>query len=190
MGIMNEPHDLDIYLWAETVQEVVTTIRNAGAWSQWILLPGTGYTSAGDFQYSSGDALSAVTNPDGTTTNLFFDVHRYYDEGAGPYTDCLTDYLDQFTLFTKWLRGIRDNGDNQPPRMALITETGGVNTPNCLQYVCSALNYVNQNPDAYLGWIGWAAGNLDPVTDQLSESPDGNNQDTPLVSMCIRGEFV
>ena len=179
---MNEPHDLDINAWAETVQEVVNTIRYAGAWNQWILLPGTDYTSAGDFQYTSGDALSAVTNPDGSTTNLFFDVHRYYDDGSGPYSDCATDHLDQFDNFTKYLRG---NG-----RMALITETGGVNTPNCLQYVCSALNYVNQNPDAYLGWIGWAAGNLDPVTDQLSESPDGNNQDTPLVSMCIRGEFV
>lgn len=46
-GVMNEPHDLDINTWADTVQVVVTAIRNAGATSQYILLPGTDYTSAG-----------------------------------------------------------------------------------------------------------------------------------------------
>jgi len=37
--LMNEPHDLDINLWAQTCQKVVNAIRNAGATSQMILLP-------------------------------------------------------------------------------------------------------------------------------------------------------
>lgn len=40
-GIMNEPHDLtSVTTWAGTVQAVVTAIRDAGATSQMILLPG------------------------------------------------------------------------------------------------------------------------------------------------------
>lgn len=41
LGLMNEPHDVDIGVWANTVQAAVTAIRNAGAVSQMILLPGT-----------------------------------------------------------------------------------------------------------------------------------------------------
>lgn len=43
MGIMNEPHDVQVGPWAETVQAAVTAIRNAGATSQMILLPGQRY---------------------------------------------------------------------------------------------------------------------------------------------------
>lgn len=43
MGIMNEPHEVQIGPWAETVQAAVTAIRNAGATSQMILLPGQDY---------------------------------------------------------------------------------------------------------------------------------------------------
>ena len=86
---MNEPHDLDIYTWRDTLQEVVKAIRDAGATKQWILLPGKDYSSAGAFRYNSADALNTVTNPDGSTDNLFFDVHRYYNpQDTDIYTDC------------------------------------------------------------------------------------------------------
>jgi endoglucanase len=39
----------DINAWATTVQAAVTAIRNAGATSQLILLPGNNYTSAATF---------------------------------------------------------------------------------------------------------------------------------------------
>lgn len=95
---MNEPHDIpDITAWAATVQASVTAIREAGygafhstyvhhltfnisATSQLILLPGNDYTSAQTFiSNGSGPALMKVTNPDGSTTNLIFDVHKYLD---------------------------------------------------------------------------------------------------------------
>lgn len=40
MAIMNEPHDLDVTLWSQTVQACVNAIRQAGATKQMILLPG------------------------------------------------------------------------------------------------------------------------------------------------------
>jgi endoglucanase len=89
-GIMNEPHDLTISTWAATVQKVVTAIRNAGATSQMILLPGTDYTSASNFiSNGSGAALLKVVNTDGSTTNLIFDVHKYLDsDNSGELLIC------------------------------------------------------------------------------------------------------
>jgi endoglucanase len=95
-GIMNEPHDPDIYAWATTVQAAVTAIRSAVAMSQMVLLPGTEYNSAGDF-VSDGlsPALSTVTNPDGSTTNLLFDVHKYLDsDNSGTHAECVTNNID------------------------------------------------------------------------------------------------
>lgn len=78
---MNEPHDVpDINAWATTVQAAVTAIRQAGATSQIILLPGNNYTSAAAFiSNGSAAALSTVKNPDGSITNLIYDVHKYLD---------------------------------------------------------------------------------------------------------------
>ena len=80
-GLMNEPHDVpDINLWAQSVQAAVTAIRNAGAKTQLILLPGNNWTSAQTFvSNGSADALAKVTNPDGSITGLIFDVHKYLD---------------------------------------------------------------------------------------------------------------
>ncbi|KAK6964747.1 glycoside hydrolase superfamily [Favolaschia claudopus] len=63
-GVMNEPHDIpDINLWAGSVQAAVTAIRNAGATTQMILLPGNDYTSAGTFiSNGSGDGNECTTN--------------------------------------------------------------------------------------------------------------------------------
>ena len=48
--------------------------------TQLILLPGNDWTSAATFvSNGSADALAKVTNPDGTTTGLIFDVHKYLD---------------------------------------------------------------------------------------------------------------
>ena len=53
---------------------------NYSATSQLILLPGNNWTSAETFvSNGSADALSKVTNPDGSVTNLIFDVHKYLD---------------------------------------------------------------------------------------------------------------
>jgi endoglucanase len=68
-GLMNEPHDLDVYAWAQSAQAAVTAIRNAGA-NNTILLPGTDYTSLGAFQYNSAPAMATVTNPGGGTDNI------------------------------------------------------------------------------------------------------------------------
>lgn len=116
--LMNEPHDLDINVWAATCQKVVTAIRGAGAMSQMILLPGTNFDSAATL-VSSGStaALMNITNPDGTTDNLLLDIHKYLDEdNSGTHETCTTDNVDAFTTVADFLRSAGRKG--------IVSETG------------------------------------------------------------------
>jgi endoglucanase len=117
-GLMNEPHDLDINIWAETCQKVVTGIREAGAEKHMILLPGTNFASAETFVSSgSAEALAAITNPDGSTDGLLLDIHKYLDiNNSGSHMECTTDNVEQFKEIIEWLR------DND--RKAMVSESG------------------------------------------------------------------
>ncbi|KAF4616422.1 hypothetical protein D9613_008471 [Agrocybe pediades] len=178
-GIMNEPHDVpSITTWAATAQAAVTAIRNAGAKSQMILLPGNDWTSAAAFiSNGSGDALKKVVNPDGTTTNLIFDVHKYLDsDNSGTHAECTTNNIQSaWAPLATWLRS---NG-----RQALNTETGGGNVASCQTYLCQQIAFQAQNADVFLGYVGWSAGAF--ASDYvLSEVPNGST-DTSLVAKCI-----
>ncbi|TGO60409.1 hypothetical protein BOTNAR_0146g00220 [Botryotinia narcissicola] len=181
-GLMNEPHDLNsVTTWAATLQKVVTAIRQAGA-SNMLLLPGSDYASAGAFiTDGSAAVLSKVTNPDGTFTNLIFDVHKYLDsDNSGTHTECVTNNIDAaFAPLATWLRA---NG-----RQAILSETGGGNTASCQTYLCQQVAYLNANSDVYLGYIGWSAGSFDS-TYELVETPIGSGSsmtNQPLVAACL-----
>jgi endoglucanase len=179
---MNEPHDLNVTTWAGTVQAVVTAIRNAGATSQYISLPGSDYQSAGSvISDGSAAALGAITNPDGSKTNLIFDVHKYLDsDNSGTNSICVTNNID--TAFSPLATWLRSNN-----RKAILTETGGGNTASCEQYLCQQIQYLNQNSDVYLGYVGWAAGSFDPGY-PLAETPVQSGStwtDQPLVQLCL-----
>lgn len=75
---MNEPHDLTTSTWADTVQAAVTAIRKVAP-DHWLLIPGSTYSSAAQLPTEAGPDLLKVTNPDGSTKNIFFDVHKYLD---------------------------------------------------------------------------------------------------------------
>ncbi|EGO03450.1 carbohydrate-binding module family 1 protein/Glycoside hydrolase family 5 protein [Serpula lacrymans var. lacrymans S7.3] len=182
-GVMNEPHDLpNITLWAGTVQAAVTAIREAGATTQLILLPGDDYTSAETFvSNGSADALNEVTNPDGSITGLVMDVHKYLDsDNSGTNAECVTNNIaDAWEPLSQWLRC---NG-----RQALNTETGGGNVASCETYMCEQIAYQAENSDVILGYVGWAAGNF-ATTYVLSETPTESGTtwtDTTLVSTCM-----
>lgn len=202
-GIMNEPHDSNphprirhfrshlttlvssISLWAATVQACVTAIRQAGATSQIILLPGNDWTSAASF-VSDGSlaALQMVRNLDDTTTNLIFDVHKYCDvDNSGSHAECVTNNID--TAFAPLATSLRAIG-----RQAMLTETGGGNTASCVTFVCEELAYLNSNADVYLGYVGWSAGAFQPswdYVDSLVPTESGNTwMDTLLMSSCFK----
>ncbi|KAF3924421.1 Endoglucanase [Arthrobotrys entomopaga] len=182
-GVMNEPHDVNIQTWAATVQKVVTAIRNAGATSQYILLPGNQYTSAGAFiSTGSADALIQVKNPDGTTNGLIFDVHKYLDsDNSGTHTDCVTDNVSgAFQPLSYYLRCHN--------RQAILSETGGGNNQGCVSYMNSQLQFLNQNSDVYLGYVGWGAGSFGS-TYELNETPNSDGSDQLLVTGALIPNF-
>ncbi|CZR67810.1 related to cellulase precursor [Phialocephala subalpina] len=170
-GLMNEPHDLDVPTWATTVQAAVTAIRNAGASSQMILMPGTNFASAGQFVSSgSADALLAITNPDGSTTGLIYDLHKYLDvDNSGTHAECTTDNIaDAFQIAADYLR---TNG-----RQAL-----------CFTDFCAQNAFLNANSDVFLGYIAWAAGSF-ATSYVLSLTPSKSNGkfvDNALASQCV-----
>lgn len=147
-----------------------------------ILIPGSSYSSAGRLPNEAGSYLLKVTNPDGSTKNIHFDVHMYLDaDNSGSSAECVTNNTVKSSApLASWLR---KNG-----RMAMVTETGGGNTASCEKYVCEELSYLNQNSDVYLGYIGWAAEAFSSSY-PLSLTPTGsivsNFQDTPLMTKCI-----
>lgn len=185
-GLMNEPHDLtSVTTWAETVQEAVTAIRKAGATNNMILIPGNDWTHASTLiSDGSAAALAGVTNIDGSTTNIVFDVHQYLDsDGSGTSTTCTTNNSDAFTTLAAWLR--------KEGRQAFLSETGGSSDSTCLTYVCEELQTIMANSDVYLGWTGWAAGEF-ATSYALSETPSGSAgsyTDQEIVTKCIAGVF-
>ncbi|KIY69904.1 glycoside hydrolase family 5 protein [Cylindrobasidium torrendii FP15055 ss-10] len=183
-GVVNEPHDVaDITAWGVTVQAVVTAIRNAGATTQNILLPGNNWASAAAFVSSgSAAALKGITNPDGTNTGLIFDVHKYLDsDNSGTHTECTTNNISEaWEPLSAWLRA---NGNRQ----IIVTETGGGNTASCVKYMCEQIKYQAKNSDVILGYVGWSAGNF-ANTYELSEVPTLSGStwtDTLLVKSCM-----
>ena len=150
-GLMNEPHDLpSAENWAAACQAAVTAIRAAGAWAHMILLPGDGYAAAGALAAASSGvlaALHAVTNPDGSTVNLVFDVHAYLDrDSSGRDPECVTNQIDG--AFAPLAVALRRLG-----RQALVTETGGGNTASCEQHLCALLGYLESVGPTPLPWL-------------------------------------
>ncbi|KAJ7255315.1 endoglucanase [Mycena rebaudengoi] len=189
-GLMNEPHDVpDINLWAGSVQAAVTAIRNAGATTHMILLPGNNWTSAATFvSNGSADALKKVVNPDGSTTNLIFDVHKYLDfdnSGTNPLIEwdreCVTNNIaEAWAPLAQWLRCNK--------RQAFNTETGGGNVASCFKFMCQQIAFQAQNSDVFLGYVGWSAGNF--FTGYVLDEVPHNTSltawtDTPLVVNCL-----
>ncbi|EFQ26994.1 cellulase [Colletotrichum graminicola M1.001] len=179
--LMNEPHDLDINLWAATCQKVVTAIRQAGATTQMILLPGTNFDSAAQLVSSgSAEALAAIKNPDGTTDGLIIDIHKYLDEdNSGTHKPCTTDNVDSFRTVAEFLRS--------KGRKGLVSETGASSDASCFTSFCAQNTFINQNSDVFIGLVAWAAGSFDTnYILSLTPKKSGNSYtDNQLMKQCV-----
>jgi len=143
-----------------------------------VLLPGTQYTSGVAF-VSDGSyaALSKVTNPDGSKTNLVFDVHQYLDsDNSGTHSNCVTDNTAGLASLQSTLASAG--------RQAILSETGGGSSDSsCLTDVCAEIAYINNHSGQFLGYTGWSAGSFD-TSYVLSLTPTYSNgkwTDVPLM---------
>ncbi|GAW11052.1 hypothetical protein ANO14919_003910 [Xylariales sp. No.14919] len=179
--LMNEPHDLDVEIWAQTSQKAVTAIREAGATSQIILLSGTNFDSAATLVSSgSADTLLAITNPDGSTDNLVLDIHKYLDEdNSGTHATCTTNNVDAFTAVAQYLRNNRRKG--------FISETGASSDSSCMAAFCAQNSFINTNSDVFMGLVAWGAGSFS-TSYILSLTPSNRNGrlvDNVLMRQCL-----
>ncbi|KAL1737745.1 glycoside hydrolase superfamily, partial [Schizophyllum fasciatum] len=174
-GVMNEPHDLNsVETWVDTVQVVVNAIREAGATSQHILIPGSSWSSAAALPTEAGPLLLNVTDPAGDDNSLLlFDVHKYLDsDNSGTHTECVTNNIDVFQALVDFLK---QNGNRQ----ALLSESGGGNTASCEQYFGEQLAFIKENSDTIVGFTAWSAGAFDS-TYELVLTPNADGTDQPL----------
>ncbi|KAG5927753.1 hypothetical protein E4U42_001840 [Claviceps africana] len=184
-GIMNEPHDLDVQLWAKSCQAAVTAIRNAGATSQIILLPGNNFTSAGEFvSGGSAEALAAITNPDGSTDNLVMDLHKYLDtDNSGSHAECVTNNTAAFQTISDWLRTNK--------RVGIISETGASMAPSCMTKFCEQNEFIAKNDDVLIGFVAWGAGGFDEtyILTIMPSKLEDTWTDNKLMQQCILAPF-
>ncbi|KAI5836460.1 glycoside hydrolase family 5 protein [Schizophyllum commune Tattone D] len=174
-GIMNEPHDLNsVPDWVDTVQVVVNAIREAGATSQYILIPGSSWSSAAALPTEAGPLLVDVEDPASEDKSLLiFDVHKYLDsDNSGTHDDCVTNNIDTFQALVDFLK---QNGNRQ----ALLSESGGGNTDSCKQLFKEQLSFIKENSDTLVGFTAWSAGAFDS-TYILTLTPNDDGTDQPL----------
>ncbi|EIW74795.1 glycoside hydrolase family 5 protein [Coniophora puteana RWD-64-598 SS2] len=172
-GVMNEPHDLDVPTWVQSVQAAINAIRAAGANSQYILMPGSSYSSAGALPTEAGPLLVKLTDPAGGTDKLLFDVHFYLDsDGSGSHTDCTKNGVDVMTTLANWLNS---NGNRQ----AILSETGGGSTSSCETDLNQELAYIKNNAGSFAGFTAWSAGAF-ATTYGLSLTPNADGSDQPI----------
>ncbi|RDB28878.1 Endoglucanase EG-II [Hypsizygus marmoreus] len=179
-GVMNEPHDLQsVPTWVSSVQAAVNAIRAAGATSQYILLPGSSWSSAQAFPTEAGPMLLKVTDPAGGTSKLIFDVHKYLDsDNSGTHADCTTSNVDVLTTLVAFLKA---NGNRQ----AILSETGGGNTSSCFTNLKAELAYVKANSGTLAGFTVWSAGAFD-TTYILTVTPNADGTDQPLWTQAVK----
>ncbi|KAH0578023.1 Manganese dependent endoglucanase Eg5A, partial [Termitomyces sp. 'cryptogamus'] len=168
-GLMNEPHDLlSVSTWVTSVQAAVNAIRAAGATSQYILIPGSSWSSAQALPTEAGPALAQVTDPVGGNSKLIFDVHKYLDsDNSGTHSN-----VNVLTTLVAWLKA---NGNRQ----ALLSETGGGNTQSCYTNLNAELACVKANSANIVGFTVWSAGSFD-TTYILTLTPNDDGTDQPL----------
>ena len=162
-GLMNEPHDLDLNRWKQTVQTVVNAIREIGA-KQMILIPGDDWTHAESFPrwYS---VMKDVKNPDGSFENLILELHAYLDDGSGTQSSCKQNTVDQLQKVQQILK--QDN------RQAMLTETGGGSDQNCATMLKQQLGYLTSQPEQFIGFTIWAAGSITNGVNLNLDNPAG-----------------
>ncbi|EPT01475.1 hypothetical protein FOMPIDRAFT_142907 [Fomitopsis schrenkii] len=177
LGLMNEPHDLYVSIWAKSVQAAVNAIRAAGA-TNYLLLPGSNFTSAQHLPTGAGPYLLNVTDPLGGTDRLIFDVHKYLDyDNSGTHAECTTNNIVALEDLVSWLQ--------QYNRQAILSETGGGDTASCDKYLSQELAYVKSAYPTLVGFSVWAAGSF--ATDYvLSMTPYTNGTDQPLWDVAVK----
>jgi endoglucanase len=152
-GLMNEPHTMPTEQWISAANAAAAAIRNAGA-TNLITVPGNAWTGAHSWNQSwygtpNATALLNFVDPG---NNFAVEVHQYFDSDfSGTQAACsITDATQVLSGFTSWLATHNLRG--------FLGEFAGGNNSNCRLVITSALQYMENNSQYWLGWTWWAGG--------------------------------
>lgn len=173
-GLMNEPNSMPTEQWLSSANAAIAAIRNAGA-EQLILVPGNAWTGAHSWTQSwygtsNSQVMLGVVDPQ---NNYAFDLHQYFDgDFSGTSSFCDPQHgAAQLGAVTAWLRTHN--------HMGFLGEFAGADNNDCRQAVTSAIDYMENNADVWLGWSWWAAGpewgeyifTIEPTNDFSDDRP-------------------
>ncbi|MFL6736052.1 MAG: glycoside hydrolase family 5 protein [Sphingomonas sp.] len=150
-GIMNEPHDIDAFVWRKISDQALAAIRAAGA-RNLVLVPGTRWTGGHSWN-AGGEGSNAAAMSGLSDSNFMFEIHQYLDsDSSGTNPDCADATVGSRRLakVTKWLRAQRAK--------AVLAEFGAPPTSVCMQALDDLLTYLDRNSDVWAGWTYWAGG--------------------------------
>ncbi|MEM1365625.1 MAG: glycoside hydrolase family 5 protein [Pseudomonadota bacterium] len=178
LSLTNEPYDMDARQWLRAANAAIAAIRQAGS-RQLILVPGIHYSGAHSWQSdwpggNNGRIMRGVVDP---ANNFAYDVHQYLDEDfSGRNLSCprAKDALRALQQMTRWME--------RHDKRAFLGEFGAAKTPKCLEGLANMAAYLNSQPERWIGWTAWAAGDWWPENDPLSLQPysDGREQEQML----------
>lgn len=107
-------------------------------------------------QISSGNSvtLANLTDsaaPDGSL--IIYEMHQYLDtDGSGTSATCVSSTIGQerVAAATQWLKETGNRG--------IIGEMAGGANADCISAVTGMLSYMEENSDAWVGWLWWGGG--------------------------------
>ena len=152
-GLMNEPNTMPTEQWVDGANAAAAAIRETGA-TNLIFVPGNAWTGAHSWTqtwYGTANATALLNFVD-PGNNFVVEVHQYFDDDfSGTSPDCTTtDASEVLSEFTAWLATNNLRG--------FLGEFAGADTANCNQAIESALSYIENNDEFWMGWTWWAAG--------------------------------
>jgi len=167
-GLMNEPSRMPTAQWRIAANAAITSIRNTGA-TNLILIPGNGWTGGHSWKqdwyddagtpgndsngYPNGSNAQEMLNIVDPANNFAFDIHQYLDSDfSGTSDTCVSTTVGSTALaeITQWLE--------DHDRKAILGEFGGGRNATCLAALTDIAQFMEDNPDQWLGWAYWAAG--------------------------------
>ena len=155
-GLMNEPHVQTATDWLGSVNAAVAAIRAAGATSQKILVPGSGWDGGGSWM-TNGNATAFANGVVDPSHNYAFEVHQYLDaDTSGKHNSIVSTNVgvERLQAITQWAET-----NNQK---LFLGEIGVGSDATSLAGLNNTLAFMKAHSDAWLGATYWEAGSPSP----------------------------
>ncbi|MCL2724643.1 MAG: cellulase family glycosylhydrolase [Polyangiaceae bacterium] len=201
-GLVNEPNSQSTTTWFKAAQAAITAIRNTGS-TQRIFVPGNGWTSASDWTSTGYDTdKPQVSNANGwlnangsgkplfdPLNNIAIEAHTYVDsDQSGGHTDItsVTAACDHVKVTLDWAAAHGLKVYLGEIGFYANASTKGFTPANAW---ADFVGYFNSNPDTFLGYTWWAAG--DPTWwKDVAANGGGHFSVSPTNSTTYTGDTV